>query len=111
MAIVDRYYLREDPNLTEEERHAAIRRKVQLRYESVTKAALDFQVRKERAVKLKSMKRFMYGKFLVKIPAFNTDKYMDIPLPQSHARPYDEKTAPAVHITERKYGQTLEGDM
>jgi hypothetical protein len=111
MAIADRYYVRERPDMTDEEREAEIRRRIDLKYESVTRAAFDFQVKKERAIKLRSMKRYLYGKFIVRVPAFNTDKYVDSPLPESFAKPVSTKTAPMVNITGRKYGQILKGDM
>jgi hypothetical protein len=111
MAIVDRYYFRERPGMTDEEREAEIRRRIDLKYEIVTKAAFDFQVKKERAIKLRSMKRYLYGKYIVRVPAFNTNRYVDSPLPESFAKPVSSKTAPVVNITGRKYGQILKGDM
>ena len=111
MAIVDHYYFRERPGMTNEEKDTEVRQRLQLQYEHIFKAASDFQVKKERAIKLRSMKTYLYGKYICKIPAFQTNQYADTPLPESFAEPYNPDVAPVINFTEHKYGQTLRGDM
>lgn len=111
MMLVDQKYFRENPNLTEQERDALIRKKVEDRYEAIIKAATDYQIRKERIVKLKSMSRYMFGRFHLRVPRFNEDLFTVAPLEESFAKPYDPSKAEPIQVIDRKYGQRLEGDM
>jgi len=108
---VDRWKFREDPNLTEAEKDDLVRERLRARYEEVRKAASNYQIRRERAKKLKSMKKYMFGKFLLRVPRFSEDLFKDIPLPQSYAKPFDKSNAKPIHIERRIYGQDLSGDM
>jgi hypothetical protein len=111
MMIVDQYYFREDPNLTEKERENAVKARLQSRYMAVLQAATNYQIRKERAIKLKDMKRYMFGKYLLRVPRFMEDEFTDIPLPTSYAEANNPDNATPVTIAERKFGQNLSGDM
>lgn len=57
------------------------------------------------------MKKYMFGKYHLRVPRFAEDLCNDIPLPQSYSKPYDRKKEPPVEIKVRKYGQLLVGDM
>lgn len=109
-AIIDRVYFRKDPNMSDAERDEEMRQRFKARYEEVLQSATDFFIRKENAVKMKDMKQFMYGKFLLRVPRFCEDLYEDYPLALSSCAPIDPKTI-SVPVTERKYGQHLSGDM
>lgn len=111
MALVDRWYFRENPNLTAEEKDAIVRQRMRSRYETLMLAASNFQIRKERATKLRSMTKYMFGKFTLRVPRFCEDSFRDTPLPESYAVPFDKANAPTIEIAERKYGQRLSGDM
>jgi len=111
MALVDRYYFKEDPNLTDEEKDALVRERFRARFEEARLAASNYQIRKERALKLKSMKKYMFGKFHLRVPQFSEDLFKDVPLPESFAKSYDKRHAEPVRITRRVYGQVLKGDM
>jgi hypothetical protein len=111
MAIVDRLYFRAKPNMTDEEKEESRKNRLRSRYEVAVEAASNYQVKRERAIKLKAMKKYMFGKFLIRVPRFREALYQDIPLPASFAEPYVASSAEAVVITDRKYGQNLFGDM
>jgi hypothetical protein len=111
MAIVDRLYFRAKPNMTDEEKEASRKERLRSRYEVAVEAASNYHVKRERAVKLKAMKKYMFGKFLIRVPRFREALYQDIPLPASFAEPYVASNVEAVVITDRKYGQNLSGDM
>ncbi|GKY95063.1 hypothetical protein MPSEU_000470500 [Mayamaea pseudoterrestris] len=111
MMLVDQKYFAENPDMTEKEREELIRKKVETRYDAVIKAASDYQVRKERIIKLKSMSTYMFGRFHLRVPRFNEDLITINPLPESYAKAYDPSKAPPIHFVDHKYGQRLEGDM
>jgi hypothetical protein len=111
MAIVDRYYFSENPNLTEEEREAIIRERLRAKYEAAMDQGMSMQISRETALKLQAMKRFMFGEFLLRVPRFMEDQLVDHPLPDSFAVPYNKSTAPLLNIVGKKYSQKLEGDM
>eukprot|EP00545_Synedropsis_sp_CCMP1620_P005388 CAMPEP_0119030946 /NCGR_PEP_ID=MMETSP1176-20130426/41285_1 /TAXON_ID=265551 /ORGANISM="Synedropsis recta cf, Strain CCMP1620" /LENGTH=473 /DNA_ID=CAMNT_0006987327 /DNA_START=105 /DNA_END=1526 /DNA_ORIENTATION=+ len=68
-------------------------------------------VHKEDAFKLRAIKRYMFGKFIAKVPQFKDYRYPDIPLPESSSLPHDTAGYSSVHIVERKHGQQLMGHM
>lgn len=112
MALVDRYYFgQEDQNLTDAEKDAIVKERLRARYEEVKMAASHYQLKRERALKLKSMKKYMFGKFLLSLPRLSEDLYKDYPLPESYAKYYDKNTAESINIVRRVYGQNLSGDM
>jgi len=109
-AIIDRVYFRKDPNMSDAERDEEMRLRFKARYQEVLETATNFFVRKESALKMKDMKQFMFGKFLLRVPRFCEDPYEDYPLALSSCAPIDPKTI-SVPVKERKYGQRLFGDM
>jgi hypothetical protein len=111
MAIVDRLYFRDKPNMTDEEKEESRKKRLRSRYEVAVEAASNYHVKRERAIKLQAMKKYMFGKFLIRVPRFREALYQDIPLPASFAEPYDASKVEAVVITDHKYGQNLFGDM
>ena len=108
-AIIDRVYFRKDLNMTDEEKDEELRLRLKARYKEVVESATSFFVRKENAIKMRDMKQFMFGKFLLRVPRFCEDLYEDYPLPSSYCNPVDRKTS--IHVTQQKYGQRLFGDM
>ena len=68
-------------------------------------------MRKEEAVKLRAMKRYMFGRYVLRVPQFKEYRYPDRPRPEdSSASPHDEGYS-SVRISERKHGQRLVGHM
>ena len=82
-------------------------------------AKSEMRIRKENAKKMKVMKEHMFGKFAVSIPVLKLDRYADIPLPESSAKPYKAKelTLAQLAMDEAGYkrtripGQNLVGEM
>jgi hypothetical protein len=104
MAIIDRIYFRENPKTAEQKENIVKQRF----HEQLEQATSDNQIRKERAKKMKAMKKYMFGKFHLRVPRFSEDLVKDTPRPESFAKPY--QGAP-VQFSQRIYGQTLKGDM
>lgn len=69
----------------------------------------SIMVRKENLMKLSAIKRYMFGKYVVRVPQFKEYRYEDVPLAESTATPC--KGAPDVKISQKKHGQLLVGDM
>ena len=67
-------------------------------------------IRNEDALQLRTMKRYMFGKFSARVPQFKDYRYPDVPLPESSATPLEAGYS-SVHIVERKHGQKLVGSM
>jgi hypothetical protein len=111
MAIVDQKYFKINPNMTNSERDELLRKRLHSRYEEVLQSATNYFQRKERALKLASMKKYMFGKYAVRVPQFCEDLFDDIPLPSSSCEPYDPLAAPPIQMQQVIYGQTLNGDM
>ena len=111
MAVVDHKFFKENPDPSNAERDEKIRARVRARYGAMVEAAATRQVNKERQLKLKTMKKYLYGKYIVRIPMFNEDLFSDLPLPESYSEAYKPLEHGVVHISERKYGQRLVGDM
>lgn len=111
MKLVDIFYVRKLENLSAEERKAGLQMSFQERYHLILEQSLRRKVNRERALKLQVMKKYMFGKFLMRVPIFKEELVWDDPLPASTATPYDESLAETIVIPHRKWGQQLVGDM
>ena len=111
MAIVDHQYFKTDPNLSDTERDKILSQKLRNRYEEVVLSATNYFQRKERAMKLANMKKYMFGQYPVRVPQFCEDLFDDVPLPSSSCYPYDTLQHEAIQIKKVIFGQTLKGDM
>lgn len=111
MKFVDWYFFPRFEAMSEEEYDAYQKKKLVGRYNKVIRSISDYQIKKERAVKLKSMRAYLYGKFIVRIPRVSLDQYPDTPLPRSSANLFQRKTSDPIIVSERKFGQDLKGDM
>jgi len=49
------------------------------------------RVQNENARKYRDFKMYFFGKFLVRVPIFRVDRYLDLPLPSSSATPIEQK--------------------
>jgi hypothetical protein len=119
MKLVDIYYVREMESRTDEavakEKHEErVRRRL-----ATTAAVSEARVKRERATKMKAMKKQMFGKFITRVPVLKEDRYRDIPLPESMATPYRPELLPLSELAmqeagyhrTRLPGQHLTGDM
>jgi hypothetical protein len=108
MALVDLYIL---PKIVggDEDKAEALRKLAQTEFENLGRAKETILRRKEDILKERAMKRYMFGRFAVKVPQFKEYRFRDVPLPESSAR---RVVGPhLITISKRSYGQTLEGDM
>lgn len=119
MKLVDEYYVKKIQPPSEEEIELRKQKERDRRRRTSTAAATEARIKRENAVKLKSMKKYMFGKYVTQIPILKGDRYRDLPLPESSAVPY---SAPQVPLSElamqeagyhrtRLPGQQLVGDM
>jgi len=61
--------------------------------------------KREDVMKERAMRRYMFGRYAVKVPAWKEYRYRDVPLPESHAKPCREPQK--IKIRKRSHGQTL----
>jgi len=119
MKLVDVYYVSKIVPLSAEEEAAKREQAREARLKTFSKARSAARVRRENAAKLKAMKKYLFGKFIIRVPILKEDRYRDIPLPESTAKPYkpNPKAMSEVAMEEAGYnrirrpGQHLEGDM
>ena len=109
MIFVDKYYLKTNPNMTDEEQDEAFRQRLAARVREVKEEGGKLFLQKETTQKLKSIKRYMFGRHLLRVPRFSEDLYADFPLPSSYCFPTEGVFTVIPKF--RKYGQALEGDM
>lgn len=106
MKLVDIFFIK---GRTREEVRKKAKERLRLRYQQLVQARRSRQVKREDALKLKSMKRYMFGNYSVSVPIYHDSRYYDWALYPSHATPH-VKTAPP-KITASFHGQHLEGHM
>lgn len=119
MKLVDVYYVSMIKPLTEEELHQKKERERQARLVETMTAAAGARLRRENLAKLKAMKKYMFGKYITRVPVLKEDRYRDLPLPESTAVPFksqlvgmaDLAMADAGYKKIRLSGQHLVGDM
>lgn len=111
MKLVDIFYVRKWENLSAEERKAGLQMSFQERYNLILEQSLRIKFNRERALKLQVVKKYMFGKFLMRVPIFKEELVWDDPLPASTATPHDESLAEPIFVSQRKWGQQLKGDM
>jgi hypothetical protein len=119
MKLLDVFYFSNLKAETDEERDGReFEERIQRRL-ATTEAASKARVIREDAAKMRDMKKYMFGKFSLKVPVIKQDRYFDRPLPESSATPHKEKsmTLAELAMQEAGYnrtrlpGQTLVGDM
>ncbi len=118
MKLVDIYVVGKEPLSEEEEKKQQKINKAK-RFLRHTKALQVARIKRENANKLKAMKKYLFGKFVIRIPVLKEDRYRDHPLPESSATPYkpDSRSLSELAMEEVGYkktrvpGQHLEGDM
>jgi C2 domain len=119
MKLLDVYYFSLINPETDEQRELREKAEKLKRKLATTEAADKARQVRESATKLKVMKKYMFGKFAMRIPILKQDRYIDLPLPESSATPFKEKEFSLAELAmeEAGYhrtripGQTLVGDM
>ena len=108
MKLVDIMYFKG----AEGDDYEKMREELRLKARNAVAEAVNSQVRKEDALKLKEMRKYRYGKYICKVPAFKAAMHFDYPLPTSSAIPsYSRNRKDPVVISERKTGQYLSGNI
>ena len=103
MKLVDIFVVK---GRTREEARKAAKERLRLRYQQLVEARRSRQVKREDALELKSMKRYMFGNYVVRVPRFHEFRYYDWALYPSHASPHVRTASPK--ITASFKGQHLE---
>jgi len=119
MKLVDIYVIQKRKRLTEEELAAKRELERQMRREATAGLLAEARIKRENAAKLKAMKKYMFGKFIIRVPVLKEDRYRDTPLPASVAVPYKPDKLPLSEVAmqeagynrKRIPGQHLVGDM
>lgn len=112
MKLVDICYVKRKLSKEEAERKKEdLAQKFHARYDMLIGESLARKLRKESALKMKDMKKYMYGKFLMRVPVYKEERFFDDPNPESFAEPFDGSKFGEIHVVARKYGQMLKGDM
>jgi hypothetical protein len=103
MKLVDIFYVK---GRSREEMKEEAKEKLRIKYQQLVEARRSRQIKREDALKLNSMKRYMFGKYIVGVPRFREDRYYDWPLYPSHASPHVVTVPPK--IASSFHGQHLE---
>lgn len=119
MKLADIYYFSLLEPETEEQRQRRMQAERLATKLTHIDAVTEARIQRENISKLKAMKKYMFGKFALRIPVLKQDRFFDIPLAESFATPYEEKdlSLAALAMDEAGYnrvrvpGQTLVGDM
>lgn len=109
MSIADRYYFAQVENMTPDQQEQYIEEQALEIQKNFQEQRLESRTHKEAAVKLKSMMKYFFGKYVVNVPRFQQAQFLDKPLPASTAEPY--KDGEEIHTIGQVVGQTLDGDM
>lgn len=136
MKLVDIFYFRRTVS-EEEQKKAGLAQKFKERYTTLLDESFGRKLRKESALKMKEVKKYMFGEvwvvfarnglagpqfsqlsltsflsqYLLRVPVFKEERFYDDPLPSSHAERFDSSTVGNINVIDRKYGQLLKGDM
>jgi hypothetical protein len=94
---------------TREELREAEKERLHVRYQQLVEARRSRQIKRDDALKLSSMERYMFGSWVVGVPHFNENWYYDYPLYPSHASPHGDSSNPKISANFK--GQHLELNM
>jgi hypothetical protein len=119
MKLVDVFYVQKIKPLSAEEEAKKRERERQRRKEATSALLAEARIKRENAAKLKAMKKYLFGKFITRVPVLKEDLYRDTPLPDSTAVPYKPELLPLSEVAmqeagynrKRVPGQHLVGDM
>lgn len=108
--LVDIFYVQKLDDKCEDNAAKQLQLAAREKMESLNVAKKALMVKMEDFSKTKAMKRYMFGKFVTRVPQFKEYRYVDTPRPESTARPYQIKLVSNL-IKERQHGQALSGHM
>lgn len=108
MALVDLYAIPYFVGDTRD-KDEAFRTLARTELENLVQAKDDLLRRREDILKHQAMKRYVYGKYAVKVPQFKDFRYKDVPLPESSAR--SVHGSKKIKVTKKWKGQDVVVDM
>eukprot|EP00536_Pseudo-nitzschia_multiseries_P015431 jgi/Psemu1/246838/estExt_Genewise1.C_8860010 len=119
MKLLDIYYFSLIKPETDEERQRREEMERLRQKLATTEAIMETRIVRENAAKAKAMKRYMFGRYALRIPILKQDRYVDMPLAESFATPYEERNFSLAELAMQEAGknrvripgQTLVGDM
>jgi hypothetical protein len=88
MKLVDIYYVSKIKPLTAEETEQKKQKARELRFMQTQSAVAEARKKREEQIKLKDMKRCLFGKYTIRVPVLKEDRYRDLPTANSHAKPF-----------------------
>lgn len=106
MRFLDIYYVQKHGDESEDATKSLQQRQTQLSHLATLK-----QINRERALKLKDITMYLFGKYLLRVPRFKEDRTPSYPLAASYATPKLESDEESIKFSGRYYGQHLSGDM
>jgi hypothetical protein len=118
MKLIDVYIAKADQRSKDDELKAEEADRLG-RKKLMEKTIQEARIRNELAFKLRAFKQYFFGKFLTKVPILKVDRFIDVPLPSSSARPYAKDSSvvatrafnSAESMAQKDRGQHLEGVM
>ena len=104
MKLLDVFYFSTLKPETEEESMLRQQRERLQRKLVTTEAASKARQIREDAAKMREMKKYLFGKFGIKVPGLKQDRYADRPLSQSYATPYEQKSLTLAELAMQEAG-------
>lgn len=111
MKFVDIYWYSKMEDLTDEEQRQQIEETLTLQLDTARQYAAAARMLREDAIKLRDVKKALFGSFITKVPVLRSERFPDIPLHSSTATPYTKPESPVKAVTEKVSGQHLVGHM
>mmetsp|Transcript_16744 Transcript_16744/g.48155 ORF Transcript_16744/g.48155 Transcript_16744/m.48155 type:complete len:213 (+) Transcript_16744:2615-3253(+) len=114
MKLVDVFWYSKRDGPTEEELRQQKEKKKEEMIAAAKAAAAEARAQREEATKLKDMKTILYGEYMTKVPIIDQNRYLDVPLHTSAAKPSKRKNVGPLDDAsqpKRIAGQRLVGSM
>jgi hypothetical protein len=119
MKLVDIYYVSKIKPLTADEIKQKKQKKREQQFMQTQTAVAEARKKREEQIKLKDMKRHLFGKYITRVPVLKEDRYRDLPTALSHAEPFVKGSKALSEVAmqdagyrkERLPGQHLVGHM
>ena len=104
MKLVDVMYVSKLKPPSEEEEAAKKEKDRIKRREQLSSKAKENRIIREDTAKMRAMKKYMFGKFITRVPILKEDRHRDFPLPESTAVPYKRKQLPLSEVAMEESG-------
>jgi hypothetical protein len=110
MKLVDMFYVRKLEDKGENEAKK-FQRLADAKLSTFAASKRAIMEKKEELLKVSALKRYMFGKYVTRVPMFKEYRFRDVPLAESTATPYVANEGNRVVIAEKRHGQLLIGSM